>query len=79
VGEVLKAYLEMERLPGEPMPEGLYLVHNHVKPVSPLGINGFRAWIQLHKRDLVECRCNFGNVKNARLHRPHYRVKAALG
>jgi hypothetical protein len=38
-------------------------------------MNGFRAWIQLHKRNLAECRCNFGNVKNAKLHRQHYRVK----
>jgi hypothetical protein len=25
-------------------------------------MNGFRAWIELHKRNLAECRCNFGNV-----------------
>ena len=45
------------------------------RTVRPLGMNGFRAWIQLHKRNLAECCCNFGNVKNAKLYQPHYRVK----
>ena len=61
-------------LPSEPIPAGSYLVHNHIRPVKPLGLNGFRAWIQTDADNLVKCRCNFGGCKNSKLHRLHYRV-----
>ena len=35
-----------EGLPGQRPPDGYYLVHNHVRPVRPIGLNGFRAWVQ---------------------------------
>jgi hypothetical protein len=62
-----------ERLPSKPIPAGRYLAHNHVKPAPRLGLNGFRAWTQAHKRDLVRCYCDFGGCQNAALHK-HYRV-----
>ena len=40
----IKLYVDV--LPSEPVPAGTYLVHNHVRPVAPLGLNSFRAWIQ---------------------------------
>ena len=61
-------------LPGEPVPDGQYLVHNHIAPVKPLGRNGFRAWTQSKANNLVECRCDFGGCKNAKVHTRHYRV-----
>src|ERR1700694_574637 len=60
-------------LPRQPIPGGRFLVHNHIKPASPLGSNGFRAWTQNTSSRLVECHCDFGGCKNADLHK-HYRV-----
>lgn len=62
-------------LPRQPIPAGCFLVHNHVKPTSKLGMNGFRTWIQEGRGDLVQCRCEFGGCKNAELHK-HHRVLA---
>jgi hypothetical protein len=64
-----------EQLPRE-LPAGRYLVHNHIKPVSRLGRNGFRAWTQKWNDNLVECRCDFGGCKNDKLHK-HYRIRRA--
>ncbi len=63
-------------LPRQKLPAGFYLVHNHVVPVKPLGLNGFRAWVQQGKDDppLVRCRCDFGGNANADVNE-HYRVK----
>ncbi len=62
-------------LPSKPIPEGRYLVHNHIVPAMNLGERGFRAWVQEGRTDpkLVECRCDFGGCRNAELH-THYRV-----
>src|SRR5260370_12276181 len=51
-------------LPRKPIPAGRYLVHNQVRPVPHLGLNGFRAWTQKGRDNLVECRCDFGGCKN---------------
>src|ERR1700726_3990031 len=61
-------------LPPQPIPRGRYLVHNHVKPMPKLGLDGFRAWTQKGHGNLVECKCDFGGCKNAELHKHHYRV-----
>ena len=63
-------------LPRTVLPDGKFLVHNHVRPVPSLGLNGFRAWVQTGDRDppLIECKCNFGGLKNAKLQK-HYRVR----
>ena len=68
----IKLYVDV--LPSEPVPAGTYLVHNHVRPVAPLGLNSFRAWIQTKADNLVECYCDFGGCKNAKLHKLHYRA-----
>jgi len=64
-------------LPGQPIPAGHFLVHNHVEPTSKLGVSGFRAWVQEGRDDLVQCRCDFGGCKNAELHK-HYRVRSLM-
>jgi hypothetical protein len=56
---------------------GRFLVHNHVRPVAMLGLNGFRAWTQEGRKGLVRCRCDFGGCENAELHE-HYRVLRAM-
>ena len=61
-------------LPRKPVAEGWYLVHNDVTPAKPLGLRGFRAWIQDSEDDLVECSCDFGGCRNAEVNR-HYRVR----
>ena len=68
----IKLYVDV--LPSEPVPAGTYLVHDHVRPVAPLGLNSFRAWIQTKSDNLVKCRCRFGGCKNAKVHKVHYRV-----
>lgn len=32
-------------IPREALPPGHVVVHNHVRPASPIGMHGFRAWI----------------------------------
>ena len=61
-------------LPSEPVPAGTYLVHNHMTPLKPLGLHGFRASLQPKADNLVRCRCDFGGCKNSKLHKAHYRV-----
>ena len=68
----IKLYVDV--LPSEPVPAGTYLVHDHVRPVAPLGLNSFRAWIQTKAGNLVPCHCNFGGCKNSQLHKLHYRL-----
>jgi hypothetical protein len=60
-------------LPSQKLPEGTYLVHNRVEPASPLGLNGFRAWIQSDNINLARCHCDFGGNANADIN-AHYRV-----
>lgn len=64
----------LRALPQQPIPDGRYLVHNQVIPEAGLGQNGFRAWTQDTRKGLMRCYCNFGNCRNAELHK-HYRVQ----
>ncbi len=41
------------------VPTGHVLVHNHVRPASPLGMHGFRAWTQPASDRVVECACGW--------------------
>jgi hypothetical protein len=53
------------------VPEGKVVVHNRVKPASPIGMNGFRIWIQSPSDEpmLVVCDCGWApHLKS------HYRV-----
>jgi len=63
-------------LPRQKLPEGTFLVHNHIVPVKPLSLNGFRAWVQEGRDDppLIECHCDFGDNANADKNK-HYRVR----
>lgn len=63
-------------LPATKLPADHYLVHNHVRPVNPLGLNGFRAWVTDDRDKLVECHCDFGGCRNADVN-PHYRLQRA--
>jgi hypothetical protein len=65
----------LQRLPIRKLKKGLFLVHNHVVPVRPLSLNGFRVWVQEDSNDqpLIECSCDFGGNPNADKNR-HYRV-----
>jgi hypothetical protein len=56
----------INHLPDAAIPKSLYLVHNHVKPVRQLGLNGFRAWLMDDARKPVECKCSFGGLPNAK-------------
>lgn len=61
------------RLPTEPLPQGSYLVHTDVK--SP---KGFRAYVADANPGniMIECKCDFGGLKNADKHNKHYRFAA---
>jgi hypothetical protein len=74
-------HLGLAHLPRRKLPEGTFLVHNHVVPAKPLNMNGFRAWVQkgdvvnlIAVSDLVECGCDFGGNANADKN-THYRVR----
>jgi hypothetical protein len=41
------------------VPDGLVVVHNTVRPVRPLGLNGFRAWLQEPSERLEVCPCGW--------------------
>ena len=64
-------------LPSTKVRAGHYLVHNHVRPVNQLGLNGFRAWVTDDRDALVECSCDFGRCKNAEVN-PHYRIRSIV-
>ena len=69
----------LAHLPAEKLPDGVFLVHNHIRTAAPLNRNGFRAWVQKGHADLklVECTCDFGGNKNAELNQ-HYRVDRSV-
>jgi hypothetical protein len=73
-----RGYKRVGRLPKQPIPEGRFLVHNHVIPEATLGLSGFRAFVLDTRKGLVRCTCDFGGVQNAdlraRAHK-HYRVE----
>jgi hypothetical protein len=48
----------LDTLP-ESVPDDRWLVHNHVRPAHPLGMNGFRAWLDElgpERREPCDCR-----------------------
>ena len=54
------------------IPDGKVLVHNRVRhgASTPLGVNGFRAWVQFPADDLEPCPCPWPPRVSG-----HYRVK----
>jgi hypothetical protein len=56
--------------PAAPVPAPDVVVHNHVRPVSPLGLNGFRAWLEVPRAGIEVCPCAWRPEIG-----PHYRVK----
>jgi len=54
----------------EAIPEGQFLVHNSVRPMHPLGSQGFRAWLQAQHEHLKPCHCGWSPELGT-----HYRVK----
>lgn len=60
--------LYLKRLP-KAIPEDHVLVHNTVLPASPLGRNGFRAWLQVISDKLELCPCKWANKLGT-----HYRI-----
>lgn len=60
-------------IPRKALAEGRVLVHNHIVPAMPIGMNGFRAWTQVLDNDrLVVCTCDFAGADLGGL--THYRV-----
>lgn len=58
------------------VPDGLILVHNHVRrihPAHPTGLNGFRAWYATPEEQYVPCDCGWA----AEVPGGHYRVDFA--
>jgi hypothetical protein len=53
------------------LPAGKLLVHNKVRPVKHIGLNGFRIWLQSPEDDpkLVVCKCGWAPHLGE-----HYRV-----
>jgi hypothetical protein len=56
------------------IPVGMVLVHNHVRPEGfpdvPLGLSGFRAWLETLGQHLIACQCGWAPKVGK-----HYRVK----
>jgi hypothetical protein len=51
------------------IPAGKILVHNHVRPQSPLELNGFRAWLTTPGAKYEACNCGWAPALQ------HFRVK----
>jgi hypothetical protein len=51
------------RIPRQ-IPAGLVLVHNHVRPAHPPGMNGFRIWLQSQDEqpEVERCHCDWASV-----------------
>ena len=41
------------------VPDGKIVVHNHVVPVHPVGLNGFRVWLAELAPEYVVCKCDW--------------------
>ena len=39
------------------IPAGMVVVHNQASPAHPLGMHGFRAWLQAPSERLEVCAC----------------------
>jgi hypothetical protein len=71
--------------PREPLAPGHVVVHNHVRPAHPIGMNGFRVWIasptggkdgeHRFRTDYEVERCDCGWAPDLA---EHYRVNRAL-
>jgi hypothetical protein len=46
-------------LPAELIPDGVVVVHSHVRPRRRLGWDGFRAWLQEPTERLERCDCKW--------------------
>jgi hypothetical protein len=56
-------------LPAELIPDGVVVVHNHVRPRRRLGYDGFRAWVQRPTDRLEVCPCTWAPEAGV-----HYRI-----
>jgi hypothetical protein len=59
------------------LPEGMVLVHNHVRPARRPGVRGFRAWTQKLDDGLEVCPCDWAGADLHGL--VHYRVRVGKG
>jgi hypothetical protein len=41
------------------VPEGLVIVHSHIRPRAILGDHGFRAWLQRPNENVEICDCGW--------------------
>jgi hypothetical protein len=52
------------------IPDSAMLTHNHARPAHPLGMNGFRAWLEpVGRKDREVCPCGWAPALPV-----HYRV-----
>jgi hypothetical protein len=67
----MAAELERRYMGGMPIrvPEGLVVVHNHVRPAHAINTSGFRVWVQKLTENLVPCACGWAPHLSG-----HYRV-----
>lgn len=56
-------------IPRDPIPTGRIVAHNHVRPVHPLGLNGFRAWTDDASDRYEPCDCEWAAGRLAQHHR----------
>ena len=59
----------LSRIP-QSVPSGKIIAHNHARPTSPLGTEGFRAWIAEPSLEYEECPCKWAPELGV-----HYRVR----
>jgi len=55
------------------IPAGMVVVHNQARPAHPLGMHGFRAWLQAPSERLEVCPCSWAPDLPA-----HYRITPEL-
>lgn len=57
------------------LPASEVVVHNHIRPAFPLGMNGFRAWVELASDPGIEaCPCGWAFPELER----HFRVRRSV-
>jgi hypothetical protein len=52
------------------VPDGMVLVHNHVRPARRQGERGFRFWLQVASGRLEPCECGWAPEAGG-----HYRMR----
>jgi hypothetical protein len=72
--EIARSYVKA--IPRE-LPDGMVLVHNHVRPARRIGTRGFRAWTSKLDDSLVVCPCDWAGADLHGL--VHYRVRNRAG